>query len=732
MLQKFLSALGLCIVLCLFSIHALSQGVAINTDGSDADNSAILDVKSTNAGILVPRMTQAQRDAISGPATGLMIFQADNTPGFYYNAGTSVSPSWIKLSVPTDNFNDADADATNELQSLSISGHDISLSDGGGTVTVPDNNTTYSAGNQLSLSGTTFNVTEGSSSGLDADMLDGHDWSEITGANGWIDDGSTVRLETAGDLVGIGTATPQSQLHMTGNLQIGTDGLSTNHLLTTWTENGYETNFFFRETPTHGMGIRYNATDNKLYFDRYPDQATPIPLFALQRDAAVIEFESVLDMQSNQIQDLNCDGGTTDAATCGWVNANDDNTTYSAGTGLSLSGTTFNNTGDLSASNEIQSISISGHDITLSNGGGTVTVPDNNTTYAAGNQLSLSGTTFNVSEGAGSGLDSDMLDGQHWSDIQAWVNTNDDSGTDDQTLAEVLTEGNSNGGTDIIMTTGTSLENQESDKNITLLDDNPTWHGNTYGGITQFHGDGVLNMSKLEAGALYLERDIEVVGAYYDSNSDAGNSGTLLSSTGTGTAWTEPWTLSANIASSPDDFGSYDDGSLSGDDTESTVTMPFSVTYGGVAYNQIVISINGWVTFGTGSNGSYSNSSLPSSSFAGPTVFAYWDDLESEGNNVRYGDVGSSPNRVYIIDYEAQTLSGDYNVRFQIQIHETSGLINVRYRNEMSPSANGQSATIGFQTAGGSTAKAYPIVYNGKVLDDNRDDSEGWSVCPVR
>ncbi len=45
---------------------------------------------------------------------------------------------------------------------------------------------------------------------------------------------------------------------------------------------------------------------------------------------------------------------------------------------------------------------------------GTVTCePDDNTAYAAGNQLSLAGTTFNVIEGAGSGLDADLLDGQH-------------------------------------------------------------------------------------------------------------------------------------------------------------------------------------------------------------------------------------------------------------------------------------------------------------------------------
>ncbi|PLW91681.1 MAG: hypothetical protein C0592_14635 [Marinilabiliales bacterium] len=80
-------------------------------------------------------------------------------------------------------------------------------------------------------------------------------------------------------------------------------------------------------------------------------------------------------------------------------------------------------------SNELQTISISGHDISLSNGGGTITVPDNNTTYNPGNQLTLTGSTFNVTEGSGSGLDADLLDGVHYSDIQSWVNANDDNTT---------------------------------------------------------------------------------------------------------------------------------------------------------------------------------------------------------------------------------------------------------------------------------------------------------------
>ena len=59
--------------------------VSINTDGSSPDASAILDVKSTSQGVLYPRMTNTQRDAIS-PVDGLTIF--NTTTGcinYYYS-----------------------------------------------------------------------------------------------------------------------------------------------------------------------------------------------------------------------------------------------------------------------------------------------------------------------------------------------------------------------------------------------------------------------------------------------------------------------------------------------------------------------------------------------------------------------------------------------------------------------------------------------------------------------
>ncbi len=51
--------------------------VSINSDGSDPDGSAMLEVKATDKGVLLPRLTLSQRDAIASPAEGLMVFCTD-------------------------------------------------------------------------------------------------------------------------------------------------------------------------------------------------------------------------------------------------------------------------------------------------------------------------------------------------------------------------------------------------------------------------------------------------------------------------------------------------------------------------------------------------------------------------------------------------------------------------------------------------------------------------------
>jgi hypothetical protein len=92
MKNKHLHAVAMLCALLSGVGFSYGQGVAINTTGSPANASSMLDVSSTSKGVLVPRMTQAQELAISSPVTGLMVFQTDGTPGFYYYTGSAWAP----------------------------------------------------------------------------------------------------------------------------------------------------------------------------------------------------------------------------------------------------------------------------------------------------------------------------------------------------------------------------------------------------------------------------------------------------------------------------------------------------------------------------------------------------------------------------------------------------------------------------------------------------------------
>jgi len=95
--MKF-NLLRLCIIVSTAvaaHFNGASQSLSINTDGSSAHPSALLDVKSTAKGVLVPRMSKAEKTSIASPATGLLIFQnSPDSTGFYYYDGSK----WAWLS----------------------------------------------------------------------------------------------------------------------------------------------------------------------------------------------------------------------------------------------------------------------------------------------------------------------------------------------------------------------------------------------------------------------------------------------------------------------------------------------------------------------------------------------------------------------------------------------------------------------------------------------------------
>jgi hypothetical protein len=82
-------------VFCLLLLNHFSfSQVAINNTNSPADNSAMLDVTSTNKGLLIPRMTTAQRMAIAGPVKGLIVYDSTGNSLWYYDGLT-----WGELSA---------------------------------------------------------------------------------------------------------------------------------------------------------------------------------------------------------------------------------------------------------------------------------------------------------------------------------------------------------------------------------------------------------------------------------------------------------------------------------------------------------------------------------------------------------------------------------------------------------------------------------------------------------
>lgn len=95
MKKKWFSASCLTLLALCFTKNPVFAQAGIGTATPDA--SAMLQVESTTKGLLVPRMLAAQRQAIVNPAAGLIVYQTDGTPGFYYNAGTSVAPAWVIL-----------------------------------------------------------------------------------------------------------------------------------------------------------------------------------------------------------------------------------------------------------------------------------------------------------------------------------------------------------------------------------------------------------------------------------------------------------------------------------------------------------------------------------------------------------------------------------------------------------------------------------------------------------
>jgi len=97
-----------------------AQNIGINATGAAPAASAGLDVNFTNKGLLTPRLTTAQKNAIAAPANGLMVFDTDLDCHYIYSTTLSKWKSLCDNDVVYGETTTLYAGATTLLRTLSV------------------------------------------------------------------------------------------------------------------------------------------------------------------------------------------------------------------------------------------------------------------------------------------------------------------------------------------------------------------------------------------------------------------------------------------------------------------------------------------------------------------------------------------------------------------------------------------------------------------------------------
>lgn len=343
------------------------NGTAINPLGLAQQGAAAGQVMKWNGTAWLP----ANDEVGSGGSGGT---------GNTYAPGAGISITGTAPNFTINNLGDADNSPSNEIQTLSLASGTLSLSNGGGSVVLPGA-ISYNQGTGINITGTSpnFTISNGgdlsNTNELQSLSLSG---SQLSLSNG----GGTVVLPTGSSYTGgtainvTGTA-PNFTINNTGDVSATNEiqSLSLAGGQLSLSLGGGSVTLPGANTYAGGTGIAITGTAPNLTIANTGDLSA-----------------------TNELQTISLSGAQLSLSNGGGSVTLPSAITYTAGAGISVTGTgnnrTITNTGDVSNTNEIQTLAVVGNQLSLSNGGGTVTLPTG-TTYAAGTGISITGNTIN-------------------------------------------------------------------------------------------------------------------------------------------------------------------------------------------------------------------------------------------------------------------------------------------------------------------------------------------------
>ncbi len=210
-----------------------AQNVGINNTGAAADAKAMLDISSNTKGVLIPRMTQGERDAIGTPPQGLLVFNTNANSFQYYNGAlwNNLTHSGIVTGAPnkvprflgvwgltpgvmTDDGNGVSINNTSAVANASALLDMTSTTKG---LLIPRMTTAQRTAISAAAVGLLVFDTN-----LNAFMFyDGTNWGNINGngASEWNVNGNDIYNNNSGN-VGIGVSSPTARLAVDSSIMV--------------------------------------------------------------------------------------------------------------------------------------------------------------------------------------------------------------------------------------------------------------------------------------------------------------------------------------------------------------------------------------------------------------------------------------------------------------------------------------------------------------------------------